>query len=171
MKATYFYQHDPGLTMFKTLLVAVDGSEISHRALEEALAVARAMQASVHAVHVVQTGAFPTMILDSLEPPDVAQQAILDSLEREADEILADTERRAAAAGIRITPHKRWGHPGAEITALAQELGADLTVVGSHGRGRLDRLFLGSVSSYVVDHAPSTVMVVRAGPTARDRER
>lgn len=156
--------------MFKTLLVAVDGSEISHRALEEALAVARAMQASVHAVHVVQTGAFPTMILDSLEPPDVAQQAILDSLEREADEILADTERRAAAAGIRITPHKRWGHPGAEITALAQELGADLTVVGSHGRGRLDRFFLGSVSSYVVDHAISTVMVVRTTLTERDRE-
>jgi len=157
--------------MFRTVLVAVDGSEISHRALEEALAVARAMQASVHAVHVVQTGVYPTMILNNLEPPDIAQQAVLDSLEREADEILADTERRAAAAGLRITPHKRWGHPGAEIIALAQELAADLTVVGSHGRGRLDRLFLGSVSSYVVDHATSTVMVVRAGPTAQDHGR
>ncbi len=156
--------------MFKAVLVAVDGSAISHRALEEALDVASAMQASVHAVHVVQTGVYPTMVLNSLEPPDIAQQAVLDSLEREADEILADTEQRAAAAGLQITPHKRWGHPGAEITALAQELGADLTVVGSHGRGRLDRFFLGSVSSYVVDHATSTVMVVRTTLTERDRE-
>ncbi|NLM29878.1 MAG: universal stress protein [Methanomicrobiales archaeon] len=148
--------------MFKTVLVAVDGSEIGHRALEEALDLASAMQASAHAVHVVQTGVYPTMILNNLEPPDIAQQAVLDSLEREADEILADTERRAAATGLTITPHKRRGHPGAEIIALAQELGADLTVVGSHGRGRLDRFFLGSVSSYVVDHAISTVMVVRA---------
>lgn len=147
--------------MFRSILVAVDGSEIGHRALEEALAIARAMQAPVHAVHVVQTGTYPTLILNGLEPPDLAQQALLDSLDREADEILADAERKAAAAGVRVTVYKRWGHPGAEITALAQELGADLTVVGSHGRGRIDRFFLGSVSSYVVDHATSTVMVVR----------
>ncbi|NLA38364.1 MAG: universal stress protein [Methanomicrobiales archaeon] len=157
--------------MFKTLLVAVDGSLISRQALEEALGVARAMQASMHAVHVIQTDVYPAMIPGSFEPPDIARQAVLDSLEREADEILADTERQAAAVGIHITLHKRLGHPGAEITALAKELAADLTVVGSHGRGRLDRLFLGSVSSYVVDNARSTVMVVRARPTAQDRER
>ncbi len=147
--------------MFKSILVAVDGSEIGHRALEEALDIARAMEASMHVVHVVQTGTYPTLILNELEPPDIAQQALLDSLDREANEFLADAEREAAAAGVRITVHKRWGHPGAEITALAQELGADLTVVGSHGRGRIDRFFLGSVSSYIVDHAASTVMVVR----------
>jgi nucleotide-binding universal stress UspA family protein len=147
--------------MFRSILVAVDGSEIGHRALEEALDIARAMQAPVHAVHVVQTGTYPTLILSELEPPDLTQQVLLDSLDREANEILADAERKAAAAGVRMTVYKRWGHPGAEITALAQELGADLTVVGSHGRGRIDRFFLGSVSSYVVDHATSTVMVVR----------
>ncbi|KUK60045.1 MAG: Uncharacterized protein XE10_1825 [Methanoculleus marisnigri] len=147
--------------MFRSILVAVDGSEIGHRALEEALDIARAMQAPVHAVHVVQTGTYPTLILSELEPPDLTQQVLLDSLDREANEILADAERKAAAAGVRMTIYKRWGHPGAEITALAQELGADLTVVGSHGRGRIDRFFLGSVSSYVVDHATSTVMVVR----------
>nr|WP_303715166.1 universal stress protein [Methanoculleus marisnigri] len=147
--------------MFRSILVAVDGSEIGHRALEEALDIARAMQAPVHAVHVVQTGTYPTLILSELEPPDLTQQVLLDSLDREANEILADAERKAAAAGVRMTIYKRWGHPGAEITALAQELGADLTVVGSHGRGRIDRFFLGSVSSYVVDHAASTVMVVR----------
>jgi len=147
--------------MFKTILAAVDGSEVSRRALEEVLAIARAMQASVHVVHVVQTGVYPVLTPNELEPPDIARQALLDSLEREADRILADAERQAAAAGLRITVHKHRGHPGAGITALAQELGADLIVVGSHGRGRIDRFFLGSVSSYVVDHASSTVMIVR----------
>ncbi|MDD3933261.1 MAG: universal stress protein [Methanoculleus sp.] len=147
--------------MFKTILSAVDGSEISRRALEEALDVARAMQASVHVVHVIQAGTYPALPLNEFEPSDIARQALLDSLEREADETLADAQRRAVAAGLQIIVHKCWGHPGAEITALARELGADLTVVGSHGRGRLDRFFLGSVSSYVVDHATSTVMVVR----------
>lgn len=147
--------------MFRLVLVAVDGSEIGSRALAEALDVARVMHAPVHAVHVVQTGIYPALMLNQLEPPDIAQQAVLDALEREADEILAEAERRGAAAGVPVTVHKCHGHPGAEITAQARELGADLTVVGSHGRGRLDRFFLGSVSSYVVDHAESTVMVVR----------
>ncbi|WP_332449175.1 universal stress protein [Methanoculleus sp.] len=147
--------------MFTSILVAVDGSAVSHRALDEALTIARAVGASVDAVHVIQTGTYPALTLNELEPPDMARQALLESLEREADEILADAERRAAGAGLPITVHKHWGHPGAEITALAQELGTDLTVVGSHGRGRLDRFFLGSVSSYVVDHATSSVMVVR----------
>ncbi len=147
--------------MFKSILVAVDGSEIGHRALEEALAVGSAMGTSVHAIHVVQTATYPSLTPNELEPPAIAQQALLDALDREADEILADAEQRAAAAGVPLTAHKRWGHPGAEIMALARELGADLTVVGSHGKGRLGRFFLGSTSSYVVDHAASTVMVVR----------
>lgn len=152
--------------MFRSILVAVDGSAIGCRALEEALAVARAMGVPVHAVHVVQIATYPSLTLNELEPPTIAQQALFDALDREADEILADAEEKGAAAGVPLTPHKRQGHPGAEITALARELGAGLTVVGSHGKGRLGRFFLGSTSSYVVDHAASTVMVVRGEPDA-----
>jgi len=147
--------------MAKSLLLICRQSPWAGTAAREALDIALAMDASVHAIHVVQTGTYPTLILSELEPPDIAQQALLDALDREANEFLADAEREAAAAGLRITVHKRWGHPGAEITAVAQELGADLTVVGSHGRGRIDRFFLGSVSSYVVDHATSAVLIVR----------
>ncbi len=54
------------------------------------------------------------------------------------------------------------GEPGPSLVEAAEAEGAGLIVVGSHGRGALGRLFLGSVSEYVVRHAPCPVLVVRA---------
>lgn len=54
------------------------------------------------------------------------------------------------------------GHPGPELCDLAAELGASAIVMGSRGRGGLKRVLLGSVSDYVVRHAPCAVMVIRA---------
>jgi nucleotide-binding universal stress UspA family protein len=55
------------------------------------------------------------------------------------------------------------GDPAAAVCALATELGARAIVLGSRGRGGLSRALLGSVSDYVVRHAPCTVVVTRAG--------
>ncbi len=148
--------------MFRMILVAVDGSDASSRALAEALDLARAMNAGVHVAHVIQAGAYPPLILGETEVPDLAQQAVSDMLERDAETILARAQEAAGDAGIPVTVHKRWGHPGSEIVGLAQELGADLVVIGSGGRSRIDRLFLGSVSSFVIEHGTAATLVVRA---------
>ncbi len=50
---------------------------------------------------------------------------------------------------------------------MAEEIGADVIVVGSHGRGAIERLLLGSVSEQVVRHAPCPVLVVRPKPDAK----
>jgi nucleotide-binding universal stress UspA family protein len=55
----------------------------------------------------------------------------------------------------------RQGHAGNEIVKTAEELKADLIVVGSHGRSEVDRLLLGSVSSFVVSNSRVHVLVVR----------
>ena len=55
------------------------------------------------------------------------------------------------------------GTPGVALCQLAAELGADVVVVGSRGRGAIRRALLGSVSSYVVHNAPCAVLVVRSG--------
>jgi nucleotide-binding universal stress UspA family protein len=70
--------------------------------------------------------------------------------------------KKAQAQGVAITTHLKEGHAGNEIVKLAREVGADLIVLGSHGKSNLDRILLGSVSSFVVSHAPVSTMVVRS---------
>lgn len=69
--------------------------------------------------------------------------------------------QRARSAGADATGLAWDGEPGETIVDAAQAEGADLIVVGTHDRGAVGRLFLGSVSDYVVRHARCPVMVVR----------
>jgi len=54
------------------------------------------------------------------------------------------------------------GEPGAAIVEAAQSEGADMVIVGTHGRNRVERIVLGSVSDHVVRHAPCPVLIVRS---------
>lgn len=152
--------------MLKTLVVATDGSEVGERALADAIDLAGKLDADLHVVHVIQAGLYPSLFMDNIISPgipaDPAQQAVYEMLEREAEEILARAADRAAAAGVRITTHRQFGDPGSEIVALAGEADADLIIVGSRGKSGIDRFFLGSVSSFVVEHSPVATLVIRA---------
>ena len=95
-------------------------------------------------------------------------------IERSADYEYADDVRDQLAAKIRqafgdtkipeqihIYTHTRIGTPGEEIIALAEEVGADLIFVGTHGRSGISRLVLGSTAEYVMREAGCPVMIVR----------
>jgi nucleotide-binding universal stress UspA family protein len=82
-------------------------------------------------------------------------------LEQEGNTALEAAREKAKKHGVRIETSIRQGHAGNEILKAAGEIGADLVVVGSHGKSEVDRLLLGSVSSFVVSNSPTTVMVVR----------
>jgi nucleotide-binding universal stress UspA family protein len=146
--------------MFGTILAAIDGSEPGRDALATALKLGRICGAQVHAVHIIQM-VLPSMSLGTLEPIDTTQELLFETLNQEADELLADAVRQASEQGVEFTTHKQWGSPGAEIVNLAGELGAGLVVLGSRGHSRLERIFLGSVSSFVVEHSPCATLVVR----------
>lgn len=141
--------------MFTRILVAIDGSEISGRAFRIALDEARAWKATCHIMYVVETGLFSSL------PMDNTWEVMYSMLEKEGNEALATAKKQAEEAGVTINTHIRQGHAGNEIIKAAEELGVDLIVVGSHGRSEVDRLLLGSVSSFVVSNSRVHVLVVR----------
>lgn len=79
------------------------------------------------------------------------------------EEVAADTQRVLKDAGFAVSAAVAQGDPREAIVEAATAGRADLVVVGSHGRTGLQRMLLGSVASYVVSHAPCTVVVVK-GP-------
>ncbi|MCK9579706.1 MAG: universal stress protein [Methanoregula sp.] len=141
--------------MFANILVAIDGSEAGQRAFDRALDIARAGNASLHAVYVVETGLFSSL------PADNTVEIMYNVLQKEGESALARAKEQAGTAGITLTTHLKFGHAGSEVINLAEKNKADLVVVGSHGKSQTDRLLIGSVSNFVVTHSKVSTMVVR----------
>lgn len=144
----------PGMDLFKRLLVPVDFSEITPRVIEMARRMA-APDAQILLLHTVET--LPTVMEGTYGV--YAHRRDVDEMVRLSRERL---EQLAAGVGDkRIQPQVREGKPAAEIVDVAQEAGADVIVIGSHGRSRLDHLLLGSVTERVLRRARCHVFVVR----------
>ena len=141
--------------MFHTLLVAIDGSEIGMNALDKAVELARGFKANLHAIYVIETG------LISSVPMDNTWEVIYSLLEKEGTEALHKAEGKAADAAITLTKHLLSGHAGNEILNVAEQVKADLIIVGSRGKSEIDRLLIGSVSAHVVKYSTVSTMVVR----------
>jgi len=142
--------------MFGSILVAIDGSKMSEKALRTAIDEARVWKADLHVVYVVETGLFSSL------PMDNTWEIMLAMLEQEGGKAIAEAKKEAESKGVTITAHLKQGHAGNEIVKAAEDTGADLVIVGSHGKSEVDRLLLGSVSSFVVTTAKTGVMVVRS---------
>jgi nucleotide-binding universal stress UspA family protein len=142
--------------MFQSILAAIDGSRKSEAALDIAIGEAKLHGAALHVIYVIETGLFSSI------PMDNTWEVIYGLLENQGKEAHFAAAKRAGSQGIGITTHLKQGHAGNEILKLAGDLGADLIVVGSHGKSNLDRILLGSVSSFVVGHSTVSTMVVRS---------
>ena len=144
------------MPVFTNILIAIDGSDASQRALARAVDEARVWNAKLHVLYVVETGLFSSL------PSDNTVEIMYRVLEKEGTTVLDRAKKYAAEKGITVTTHIKQGHAGSEVLALADQENADLIMVGSHGKSQADRLLIGSVSTFVVSHSKVTTMVVRS---------
>ena len=138
----------------KTLVVGTDGSEGAERAMEEVIELVHEHGATVHLVCV-----YPAQ--KPLERLGLTARQESTDLRGVAADVLARGERRFADAGFSVEKHAREGDPAHVILDVAGEKDADLIVVGARGTGGLRRFLLGSVSSKLVHHATTSVLIAR----------
>jgi nucleotide-binding universal stress UspA family protein len=172
--------------MFETILVATDGSETANRALEAAIELSLKHGARLYIVHIHLHGrpveemerlaeiehivpevaaTFPTSLMPRITMVgDLLSEAEHRALvvTRMGDLILQRAKQQAVEAGVeRVETYAASGDYGDGILDAIDETGADLVVLGRRGLGRIKRLFLGSVSNKVVQHAGSAVLLIQ----------
>jgi len=145
------------------ILIATDGSEFSKAALDEACRnVIKPERDEVLIVSAFED-AYPIMaepFAISAEYYQKVEDAVRDQCDVFVNEAQSAVRKSFDGDSVRVSAEILRGTPEQQIVERAEEWGADLIIVGSHGRGFWGRL-LGSVSNGVVHHAPCSVLVVR----------
>jgi len=153
------------MSIFPTrILLATDGSEEATLAAQTAIDLANKTGSELH-VEYTRIPPYSRAFYECYEEGVDVGAYLQDESEehtRRGQGLLDEQVRKIEAAGGSVAQaHLREGKPEAEITALAEEIGAGLIVVGSRGLGGIRRAMLGSVSDAVVRHAHCPVLVVR----------
>jgi nucleotide-binding universal stress UspA family protein len=142
--------------MATRVLVPLDGSELSMRALDHALD--RWADAELVALHVID----PLDVVYGSEAGGPANgEAWREAATAAAEDLFDRARREATAAGADLETELVVGSPGRAIVEYVTDHDVDHVVMGSHGRSGLSRLILGSVAERVLRRAPATVTVVR----------
>jgi nucleotide-binding universal stress UspA family protein len=140
--------------MFARILVATDFSAPSDAALAHARRLAERTGASLHVLHVVDNMFMRAVLGDPRDYETAALRQMQDRVPAEA-----------GGTGAILTV-ERSDEPADEITSYARTRGIDLIVMGTHGRGRMAHLLLGSVAEKVARTAPCPVLTMREAPPA-----
>ena len=140
--------------MLSKILVPVDGSNNSLRALDHAIYLANKIDAHLTAMNVVDTP--PTVYIESQKLLD----DLLANFRSEAAKILDQYEKEAAKSGVKIEKVILEGDAASNIVGFAQKGAFDTIIIGRRGLGRFKAMVLGSVSNKVLQHARCSVLIV-----------
>ncbi len=139
------------------MLVAVDGSEHARRAIGTVAKLAPQIIGGVQVV-LLHVGV-PMVYYGELPPYDMG--ALEEAQREHRERVLADALAEARAGGLsELSTQSAIGEPAAEILRVAAEQGVDQIVMGTHGRGALGTLFIGSVAQRVLHGAQRPVLLV-----------
>jgi nucleotide-binding universal stress UspA family protein len=137
--------------MYDRILFPTDGSEPAETVLEYVLGIASEHDATVHVLHVVDTGR------DSLTR---VRDDVVDALEREGEEIVDEATQRAEERGVSVVSEILRGDPSESIVEYSDRSGVDLIVMPTHGRRGVQRFLLGSVTERIINTADVPVVAV-----------
>ena len=142
----------------KKILFATDFSDCARGAQDYAVSFADQFHAELHVLHVLPDAAL--MMPDAGAALSLPANYVLD-LKNEAQRSLDKLFPDGASAGHTVVRAVRMGNPFVEIVKYAEEAGIDLIVVGTHGRGAMMHLLMGSIAEKVVRKATCPVLTVR----------
>jgi nucleotide-binding universal stress UspA family protein len=158
---------------FSRILVAVDTSELSQTVFARALELAQACSAKLHLCHCLNMEAHPELIVPAMSVgmTDMGSyprlidsgtwQEHIQQHQKQALNLLKTYSQTAIELGIPTEYNCHQGEVGSSICTLAKEWQADLVMMGRRGRTGLSEALLGSVSNYVLHHAPCAVLVIQ----------
>ena len=138
---------------FKRILVPLDGSEHSIKALKTAVQIALKFGGRITLTHVYQVGGF------AISPTPVNE--FIEAVRKMGVDILADGEKRVKSEGVEVEKLLVEGRPVDQIVKTCRERGCGMIVMGARGLSRVKEVILGSVSEGVVRHASCPVLVVK----------
>jgi nucleotide-binding universal stress UspA family protein len=141
--------------LFSKILVPVDGSDISYRALDSALFLSERLGSKITAIHVIEK--VPTVYIQSQKFLD----EILETHKNESQKILDECSSIATKKGIAINTILLEGNPASTILEFSQMEKYEVIIIGSRGMGHFKELILGSVSSKILHHSLCPVLLIR----------
>jgi nucleotide-binding universal stress UspA family protein len=136
----------------KRIIVPMDGSKTSFKALDEAIEIARACHATILGFHAISF--LPTGMMPSVVPYQIYQK-------KEAGKFMEAAKLRAAKKGILFKYAIAFGNPVEQILGMAKAKKIDLIVIGARGKGRLKEIFLGSISNAILHKSSVPVLLVK----------
>ena len=147
--------------MYKRILVALDGSDTSKRGLAEAVKLAKdSPDVALRLVSVINT----ELIALEYAAAGTSSEDFLGDLGKVGSLALQEAEALCRQNGVRsesVLLQTASGKTGDQIVKQASEWSADLIVLGTHGRGALGRLLLGSTAEFLLRHTPVPLLLIR----------
>ncbi|MEM2546356.1 MAG: universal stress protein [Candidatus Bathyarchaeia archaeon] len=154
--------------MFEKILVPLDGSEHSLKALDLAVQIAKKFGGKITLIHVYQVNVRPMVMpepitltpgIPIISPSEYSK--VVEAAREAGSRILAEGEKRVKAEGVEVETIIREGHIVHEIVRVAGEGKFNLIVMGARGISRIKEIILGSVSDGVIRNAPCPVLITK----------
>jgi len=143
---------------YKKILVPVDGSGLSKKALQKGLSLGKTFGSEVTIIHVEET-VLSGVGMPGLEGANPSLEIAQELTDKEDIEIIKISRDQAEKEGMKIGSVHLRGHPANEIINVSKDF--DLIVMGTHGNGGLKHLLIGSVAEKVARHACCPVLLIR----------